>query len=298
MQCQNSTICYAAFYSNTTMKCVLYKQDWSNIVKKLDYEADGYVWLVKHCSTTVLTESEPECSWNTYANETLTTEIMGLAEQNYSESQCKALCNKNRKCMAINYNPKTQACTMNSNTYQDASSQGKVAKDDSGVVYEKKDNCLMAAGDGATATYSDMYEEPDSEYLIDGFGQTMQVTLASTATPSRRLVEGMRAKFMDYFLYAMVTAEGVKESSIGECPKECGTTWKQKCCAGVTLYNPDNELRDFSYHCINQAVASTELSVALAEFEVTIECDNTYSGAIKLATQGLLSAGVLVLSLM
>lgn len=94
----------------------------------------------------------------------------------------------------------------------------------------------------------------------------------------------MRAKFMDYFLYAMITGEDVKESSIGDCPEECGTTWKQKCCAGVTLYNPSNQLRDFSYHCINQAVASAEISLALAEFEVLISCDNTYSGAIQLTS--------------
>jgi len=103
---------------------------------------------------------------------------------------------------------------------------------------------------------------------------------------------------MDYFLYAMIAGEDVAETSVGECPDECGTKWKQKCCAGVTLFNPRTNLRDFSYHCINQAVASTKLSLALDEFEVTIACDNTYAGAMKLVGQGLIASFALALSFM
>jgi len=71
----------------------------------------------------------------------------------------------------------------------------------------------------------------------------------------------MKAKFMNYFLYAMVTGEKVDANNIGKCAAECGTTWKQKCCAGVTLFNPRTKLQDFSYHCINQAVSTADYAV-------------------------------------
>ena len=87
-----------------------------------------------------------------------------------------------------------------------------------------------------------MFDKPDKDYLVDGFGKKFRVTEASTISPTGRIITGMRAKFLDYFLYATVQGDNIKSSNIQKCSKECGTTWKQKCCAGVTLFNPRDKV--------------------------------------------------------
>jgi hypothetical protein len=59
-----------------------------------------------------------------------------------------------------------------------------------------------------------MWDKPDKDYLVDGFGKKLRVQEASTKTPAGKAIEGMRAKFMDYFLYAMVQGERIKANSI------------------------------------------------------------------------------------
>ena len=85
--------------------------------------------------------------------------------------------------------------------------------DNSSTLFEKTKYCNLAS-DRSIATYAAMYDKPDRDYLVDGFGKKLRVTEAATRTPNGRRIEGMRAKFMDYFLYAMVQGEGIKASSI------------------------------------------------------------------------------------
>lgn len=38
------------------------------------------------------------------------------------------------------------------------------------------------ASDRSVATYAAMYDKPDKDYLVDGFGQKFRITEASTKT--------------------------------------------------------------------------------------------------------------------
>lgn len=59
-----------------------------------------------------------------------------------------------------------------------------------------------------------MYDKPDKDYLVDGFGKKIRVTQASTLSPTGKTITGMRAKFLDYFLYATVQGDNIKSGNI------------------------------------------------------------------------------------
>ena len=103
-------------------------------------------------------------------------------------------------------------------------------------------------------------------------------------------VEGMRLKFMDYFYYAIAQGMRFDSSNLGKCEDVC-QKWSQKCCAAVTLtsYRGDS---DFQYHCINQAVADFNINMEMDDFKVSMSCDNTWSGASRLAAQAVASAAM------
>ena len=55
------------------------------------------------------------------------------------------------------------------------------------TVFEKKKYCNLAS-DRSVATYAAMYDNPDKDYLVDGFGKKFRIVEASTTTPNGKLI--------------------------------------------------------------------------------------------------------------
>jgi hypothetical protein len=62
----------------------------------------------------------------------------------------------------------------------------------------------------------------------------------------------MKAKFMDYFFYALATEEGVHASDLQSCMRVCTEErWRNKCCASVTMYEQRSNSTSYIYECID-----------------------------------------------
>ena len=72
-------------------------------------------------------------------------------------------------------------------TFSQANLTNSVRQDVVYKVFEKQRYCNLAT-ERSTATYDSMYDSPDKDYLVDGFGKKLRVTTASTVTPSGRLI--------------------------------------------------------------------------------------------------------------
>ena len=85
-------------------------------------------------------------------------------------------------------------------------------------------------------------------------GQRVTIQEGRARDPSGRTIQGAKAKFMDYFLYAMAGGERINSSNLESCASVC-SEWKQRCCATVSMTDRRNNT-SFMYHCINNAVAT------------------------------------------
>lgn len=104
----------------------------------------------------------------------------------------------------------------------------------------------------------------------------------------------MTLKFMDYFTYALVEGGQMNSTDEGTCFDECGSgKWSDKCCATVKLYQPRSDIVDYQYHCINKNIAGADMLVQLDDFEVSLSCEDKYSGSKQLVAT--ITAGALAL---
>ena len=107
-------------------------------------------------------------------------------------------------------------------------------------------------------------------------------------------IQTVKAKFMDYFLYAMAGGERINSDSLESCSAVC-SEWKQKCCATVTFKEGNSGKSSFMYHCINNAVAgSFDNKISIDNFDFTVKCDNVWASAVMVSAQSLTAAGLLI----
>ena len=95
---------------------------------------------------------------------------------------------------------------------------------------------------------------------------------------------------------------GMVYKEIEECEKMCSKLfWKNNCCAKVSMSGIDYQSgkKDTSrndYYCLNQAQADGNYRMTFDDVDVTIQCEDTMSGAIFLSTSLSMIFGLAALS--
>ena len=111
-------------------------------------------------------------------------------------------------------------------------------------------------------------------------------------------LEVARIKFINYFTWDMVHGMVFKE--LNQCEKECSKLfWKNNCCAKVNMKGIDyqsgkEDTTRSDYYCLNQSQADGNYRMTFDDVDVTIQCEDTLSGAIYLSSSlGLILALVM-----
>ena len=97
---------------------------------------------------------------------------------------------------------------------------------------------------------------------------------------------------MNYFLYAMAGGERINSDNLESCAAVCGE-WKQKCCATVKMTDRRKNT-SFMFHCINNAVATSNVNMSIDNYDFSLNCDNTWAGAFRI---GMGMGGLVMISL-
>merc|ERR1712166_840249 len=146
----------------------------------------------------------------------------------------------------------------------------------------------------STSTIGKLYDNPKAPVNVDIMGQTVSIQEGRARTSSGRTIQGAKAKFMNYFLYAMAGGERIDSKNLESCSSVC-SEWKQKCCATVTMGSRTQ--KSFMYHCINNAVATQDIKMTIDSVDFSLKCDNTWSGAMQIGATTLTAAGLLMTTL-
>jgi hypothetical protein len=81
---------------------------------------------------------------------------------------------------------------------------------------------------------------------------------------------------MDFFYYAIVAGDNLNKNYNSTCQDTCGNgLFKEKCCAEVSyeIKNyEDEKFKDLWFVCINQSVAAAEISMKIADTDVSLKC--------------------------
>jgi hypothetical protein len=85
----------------------------------------------------VITEKPKPCEWQIYNNTFIKNGQVGLTEFGYNATSCQELCNKNRKCLAVNFNQATNSCMMLNVTVNQANLTKSVEYSNASYVFEK-----------------------------------------------------------------------------------------------------------------------------------------------------------------
>jgi hypothetical protein len=104
-------------------------------------------------------------------------------------------------------------------------------------------------------------------------------------------INRLSAKFYDYFSYAVVLGEGVRNDT-GSCPLDCGSgKWNNMCCAEVSMWEGDE--KSYIYACMDQIVADQDLGIWLDSNYFQIQCrsDNDWEGDYQAGAKAI-TAGV------
>ena len=99
------------------------------------------------------------------------------------------------------------------------------------------------------------------------------VTFSYSSTSDFKITK-MKAKFMDYFKYAMVQTQG-KKNSVGmdNCQEDCGMQLgREMCCTTIQMYAKDSSKEFVQYECMDRAVMNTKQGMWLDEFYYEMEC--------------------------
>ena len=83
----------------------------------------------------------------------------------------------------------------------------------------------------------------------------------------------MKAKFMDYFKFATVSAEGKWSNAMNSCEDDCGMDMgKNFCCASIEMYGKESQKNGIMYQCMDNAVADVGQGMWLDEYYFEYEC--------------------------
>ena len=152
-------------------------------------------------------------------------------------------------------------------------------------------NSTMASN----STIGNLYNNPKAPVSVDLMGQKMTIQEGRARTASGRTIQGAKAKFMNYFLYAMAGGERIDSSDMESCAAVC-SSWKQKCCATVSMTDRRNNT-SFMYHCVNNAISTQDVKMTIDTYDFSLKCDNTWAGAMMISAQSLTAAGILISTL-
>lgn len=81
------------------------------------------------------------------------------------------------------------------------------------------------ASTNSTSTIGRLYDNAKAPVNIDVMGQKMSVQEGRARDPSGRTIQGAKAKFMNYFLYAMAGGERINSANLESCSAVC-SEWK------------------------------------------------------------------------
>merc|ERR1711967_213731 len=144
------------------------------------------------------------------------------------------------------------------------------------------------------STIAKLYNNAKAPVNIDIMDQKFSIQEGRARDPSGRTIQGAKAKFMNYFLYAMAGGERINSNNLESCSAVC-SEWKQKCCATVTMTDRRKNT-SFMYHCINNSLfgSKQDMSMSIDDYDFNLKCDHVWAGAMSMSAKTIGAAGLLM----
>ena len=137
-----------------------------------------------------------------------------------------------------------------------------------------------------------------------GFGDDIQLDFQMSDDFK---ITKMKAKFMDYFKYAMVQTTGTEASKgMNNCDDSCGREFSRNmCCTSIEMFGRNSDKEFVQYECLDNAIVDLNTGIWLDEYYYELECQvGEWDGDRKSDTYRLnsgaatLAAGVLSMAAM
>lgn len=83
----------------------------------------------------------------------------------------------------------------------------------------------------------------------------------------------MRARFADYFDWALVHGEEDQADALGTCSEECGMdTTRDMCCSTIKMYESKGMGKFVQHQCMNAAVVDASAGLWINDFYYEFQC--------------------------